>query len=50
MYSINSKTKIQLTLVANKVTKDHEKYSYFLKDQKIIFVLDEKHFCLRKFN
>ncbi len=50
MYSINSKIKTQLTLVANKVTKDHEKYSYFLKDQKIIFTLDEKHFCFRRFN
>ena len=39
MYLINSKIKTKLTLIANKATKDQEKYSYFLEDQKIIFFL-----------
>lgn len=50
MYLINSKIKTKLTLIANKATKDQEKYSYFLEDQKITFLLDEKHFCFPKFN
>lgn len=50
MYLVNGKINNKLTLVATKLTKISQQYSYSLQDQKIVFYLNPKHFCFRQFN
>ncbi len=50
MYLVNGKLNNKLTLVATKLTKISQQYSYSLQDQKIVFYLNPKHFCFRQFN